>query len=80
MRRRVTFGLLIGGVLIAELAATPAPAPELLTHMNYGTLLKYGSELGEPGLRDPDNYLERPKSWILGPETPRRDFGPPRVH
>jgi hypothetical protein len=29
MRKRIAFGLLIGGVLIAELGATPAPAPQL---------------------------------------------------
>jgi hypothetical protein len=29
MRRRNTFGLLIGAALIAELATTPAPAPPL---------------------------------------------------
>jgi hypothetical protein len=78
MLRKVAFGLLIGSVVVAELAATPAPA--LLPYAFIETrLLKYGSELREPVLRDLHNEWQPAKGW-LSPETTGRDFGPPRVH
>ena len=77
MLRKVAFDLLIGSVVVAELATTPAPA--LLPYGFIETrVLRYGSELRAPVLRNSDSEWHAAKSW-LSPETPSHDFGPPRL-